>query len=155
MMRRCPLISGLLLVGVCLLTLEGCEALLELGWWPLRAELDEPFTLRVGQTAQLEELRVTFTRVLEDSRCPVDVVCVWAGNAKVELELLIVGGVRSTAVLNSTVEPREVGFAGYLLRYLDLKPYPKSTGPLDPRAYHLTLIISRERLEALQASWIP
>ncbi|MFH1764671.1 MAG: hypothetical protein ABIF09_10810 [Gemmatimonadota bacterium] len=28
-------------------------------------------------------LRFSFGEVLEDSRCPVDVTCVWAGNAKV------------------------------------------------------------------------
>lgn len=143
-MRWRFLIGGLL-AGAGLLALTGCAALLELSWWPLRAELDEPFTLRVGQTAQVEGLRVTFTRVLEDSRCPVDVVCVWAGNAKVELELALTGHGQSTAELNSTLEPQEVEFAGYLVRYLDLEPRPKSGQPIDPRAYRLTLVVSRDR----------
>lgn len=109
----------------------------------MQAELGEPFTLGIGQTAEVEGLRVTFTRVLEDSRCPVDVVCVWAGNAKVELELALPSHGWSTVELNSTLEPKEVEFAGYLVRYLNLEPRPKSGQPVEPRAYRLTLVVSR------------
>jgi hypothetical protein len=138
-MRRYLLLSGLLAVA---LLLAGCEDLLN--WWTARAELGKPFTLRVGQSAQVEDLRVTFAGVLGDSRCPVDVVCVWAGNAKVELELAVSGDARGTVELNSTIEPREATFAGYLLSYVDLKPYPRSTRQPDPQAYRLTLVVSKD-----------
>ncbi|MGQ9477281.1 MAG: hypothetical protein ACUVRH_02170 [Candidatus Bipolaricaulia bacterium] len=138
-MGRQLLLGGLMALALLLL---GCDELLN--WWAVHAELDEPFTLGIGQTAQVEGLQVTFTKVLEDSRCPVDVVCVWAGNAKVELELALSDHGRSTIELNSTLEPREISFAGYLVRYIDLKPHRKSTQPIDPQAYRLTLVISRD-----------
>ncbi|MDQ0477520.1 hypothetical protein [Chryseobacterium sp. MDT2-18] len=34
------------------------------------------------------EMNVTFKRMLEDSRCPKDVQCVWAGNAMAEIEVM-------------------------------------------------------------------
>lgn len=137
-MCRFFLLSGLLVAAV---ALTGCESLP--GWWPFQAQLDEPFTLGVSQAAQVEDLRLIFLRVLEDSRCPVDVVCVWAGNARVELELILAGAGKSRVLLNSLLEPREASFSGYLIQYIDLKPYPKSTQQIDPRAYHLTLVVSR------------
>ncbi|MCR4403843.1 MAG: hypothetical protein NUW06_00860 [Candidatus Acetothermia bacterium] len=129
-----------LLAAVLALSLAGCDGLL--GGWPVRAELGEPFTLRVGQTAAVEGLRVTFLRVLQDSRCPVDVVCIWAGNARVELELAASSHGRTTVELNSSLAPREATFGSYLVRYVDLRPYPRSTERPDPPAYRLTLVVS-------------
>ena len=33
-------------------------------------------------------MNVTFKRMVEDSRCPKDVECIWAGNAMAEVELM-------------------------------------------------------------------
>lgn len=55
----------------------------------IEAQLDQEFQLSVRQVALIESesLSITFLDVLEDSRCPSDVVCIWAGNAEVELEV--------------------------------------------------------------------
>src|SRR6476646_1224216 len=47
------------------------------------------FNLAVGKSATISDTdyRITFNRVTEDSRCPVDVQCVWAGDAKIELTI--------------------------------------------------------------------
>src|SRR5690242_20678884 len=47
------------------------------------------FSLSLGRTAAVTgtPYRITFNRVTEDSRCPVDVTCVWAGDAKIELTI--------------------------------------------------------------------
>ena len=49
------------------------------------APLAESFKLRVGQTAAITgtNVRVKFDRVVADSRCPIDVQCVWAGSASI------------------------------------------------------------------------
>ena len=46
--------------------------------------------LKEGQNIYLEEykMNVTFKRMVEDSRCPKEVQCVWAGNATAEVELM-------------------------------------------------------------------
>ena len=41
--------------------------------------------LRYGETATIAGTRVSFTEI-NDSRCPKDVVCAWAGDAAVRLE---------------------------------------------------------------------
>jgi predicted enzyme related to lactoylglutathione lyase len=42
------------------------------------------FTLKPGQTAAAQGVIVTFRHVLSDSRCPINALCVWAGEATVE-----------------------------------------------------------------------
>lgn len=45
---------------------------------------------RMGERIKLADLRITPLKIIEDSRCPRDVQCVWAGrlvlSAKVELD---------------------------------------------------------------------
>jgi hypothetical protein len=51
--------------------------------------LNQPFILALGQTARLEEadLSLTFSDLLEDSRCPSQVTCVWAGQAIIRVRV--------------------------------------------------------------------
>lgn len=63
---------------------------------PIR--LGQPFTLKFGETAQLTDdpLRISFDSVVEDSRCPVKVQCVWAGRVIVGLTVAIPDGPKSS-----------------------------------------------------------
>ena len=56
------------------LALAGCAA----------AQLAEPGAVeaRLGETARLGEVAVRPLTVIEDSRCPRDVTCVWAGRLR-------------------------------------------------------------------------
>ena len=51
--------------------------------------IGKPFFLEPGRTASLDEggFGLVFQAVLGDSRCPLDVTCVWAGEVSVELRL--------------------------------------------------------------------
>lgn len=90
--------------------------------------------LPVGRPANNGELSITFDGISEDSRCPTDVQCVWAGNASIRLTLSS-GDRTELAILNSTLAPQETSFVGYTIGFRDLTPYPVSTEPLDPAEY--------------------
>jgi len=64
----------------CLLLLAGCASASFTS-----STLGERAVFRVGDIAEFraEDLRVGFTAVREDSRCPPDVVCFWEGAATV------------------------------------------------------------------------
>jgi hypothetical protein len=104
---------------------------------------DSEFTLRVGEHRQLEprRTRLGFERVVADSRCPIHVVCVWAGEATVRLWLV---ESRDTAF----VELRMPGpFAaaetlGLRIDPIKLEPVPEVPGPIDPSSYRLTLRVT-------------
>lgn len=96
--------------------------------------------LPVGRSANNGEITVTFDGVSEDSRCPGDVQCVWAGNGAIRLTLE--GGDESEVVIvNSTLQPRQVSFFGYVIGFRDLTPYPATNEPSDPSAYVATISV--------------
>jgi hypothetical protein len=109
------------------------------------AALDQEFEIRVGQwvTIEGERLRVTFSRVAEDSRCPEGVQCVWAGNAKVVLKLSKARRRASTMSLNTGLDPRQAAYRGYEVRLVKLDPYPKENRHIRRRDYVATLVVSR------------
>ena len=49
-------------------------------------QLDEPFVIKMDQRIQFEDLELYFYDI-EDSRCPLDVTCVWEGKVAVMLNI--------------------------------------------------------------------
>lgn len=110
------------------------------------ALLGEEVRLAVGQAATYPEgLSVTYVRLVGDSRCPMDVVCVWAGDATV---LLRVADGRKVAVevtlhTNGEVGSREHRSGAFLVTLLGVEPYPQSTAPRDPALSKVVLRVTR------------
>lgn len=104
---------------------------------------DDPTTVELGVgeavTIPGTVLRVEFLGVEEDSRCPVDVTCVWEGNAAVELGLNAGSGPTHLHVLNTALEPRAVDFAGVRVTVVGLTPQPHEGEPIPPDHYVVTL----------------
>ena len=59
---------------------------------------------RLGESVELpgQGIGISFDRVLEDSRCPANVVCVWAGQVVIELT---VTEADTSAVVRPSLEP--------------------------------------------------
>ena len=47
----------------------------------------EPFRLALGATHREDDHTVRFVEIVEDSRCPEGVECVWAGRAQIRVEV--------------------------------------------------------------------
>jgi hypothetical protein len=94
-----------------------------------------------GETASVpgSDVTITFRSVTEDSRCPLDVTCVWEGNGRVALTLSSAEGSQD-AELNTTVQPRQIDFAGMRVVLASLAPYPAGE-PIDPADYVATFEI--------------
>lgn len=108
------------------------------------ARLGFPFELRLNETAMIEAegLAVTFVRVVEDSRCPHDMDCVWAGQVIVALALAQDG--QDLGELNLTLgaelaTPAPQLLGAYLIQILAVDPYPQSLGGVLPDEYVVTL----------------
>ena len=102
--------------------------------------LGEEFELAVHQTAQMtaENISVTFQWVLEDSRCPVDVTCIWAGLAKVSLQVSLSGQERELSLSTSPPENSAV-FENYTFWLVSVRPVPRSDRNTDRSAYFVTV----------------
>lgn len=70
-----------------------------------------------------------FVEVVEDSRCPRDVDCIWAGNAKVKLLVSKGKAAPKEIELNTGIEPRAVTIFGCELTLKGLTPYPDNSRP--------------------------
>ena len=105
--------------------------------------LNQDFSLRPGQSAMVAAagLTVGFQAVLEDSRCPVNSDCVWAGNAKVALDVVDVEGRSIATTLNTELEPRTARVGSFELRLISLAPRPELGVPIPRREYTVTLRI--------------
>jgi hypothetical protein len=113
---------------------------------------DKNFVLSVGQEAGTADgkLKIKFVAVAEDSRCPKGVNCIWAGNARVVLEVGKTGGTPSKLELNTN--PREGadtagGASGqYLIKLVEVAPYPVANQTDKPRSHTVTLVVSRKKM---------
>lgn len=55
-------------------------------------------TLKVGETARFKGLSVKAISIEEDSRCPTDVQCVWAGTVRVKIQVVSGMGTSTSVV---------------------------------------------------------
>jgi len=116
------------------LALAGCGAVP--AQQPPTVELGAEVTLAPGEGVAVNNarLKVRFVGVSEDSRCPRDVNCVWAGEVKVRLEIF--------AIEQSRVELREgeSTLSGeYRITVVHVEPQPVSTAHIAPPDYRATL----------------
>ncbi|WP_051190495.1 hypothetical protein [Kaistella palustris] len=85
--------------------------------------------LKEGENKFLKayEMNVTFKKMIEDSRCPKDVNCVWAGVATAEVELIGLA-TRPVTVKLSTVSDANRGYSkaeqfnGYQISLVNVAP---------------------------------
>jgi hypothetical protein len=105
----------------------------------------QELTLQYGEEKPVggSVLKVSFAQVLEDSRCPVDVVCVWAGNAVVELGIRMGMGPTVPLRINSTQEPRFADWNGVRVTLLELLPEPRAGDPPRPESYSVRVRLER------------
>ena len=87
--------------------------------------------------------KIRFVEMVEDSRCPADVNCVWAGNAKIKIEVRRGRNGKKTFELNSATAPTVVKYAGYDIKLVDLTPHPRSDIRINPDGYVARFEIKR------------
>ena len=110
--------------------------------------MGKEFSLKVGQQAKVDgvDLNLKFTGVPQDSRCPTNVNCVWAGNAEVALEWTH-NKCTTTITLNthaSAANSDEAKVSGLRVKLIKLEPYPHSEKKISPSDYTATLLITKE-----------
>ena len=111
-----------------------------------RVPLGREFSLAVGQSAVVGDagLRVTLKGVAQDSRCAVDVQCVWEGDATVSIDVASAPSPRAEYELHTSGRfEREVGHGAYRISLVRLDPARRSTDLPSPNDYRATLLVVR------------
>lgn len=95
---------------------------------------------KLGQTIDFGPANVTVVKVLEDSRCPVRVQCVWAGRVKVAVRIENRDG---TSVRELTNEAPIQAGAGGILEMLEVRPEKVANRAISNGDYRFTLRYTR------------
>ena len=108
--------------------------------------LGQEFDLKINQEAMIEgeALAVVFESVLEDSRCPEGVDCIWSGNAKIRLRSGKQKQTPAAVELNTNVGSKSSSYLNYEISLVALKPRPKADKPVQPNEYRATLIVTKK-----------
>lgn len=104
--------------------------------------VDTPFSIGIGETVNIESaiqhLRVS--SVVEDSRCPTGVTCIWPGRVAISIDL----DETATPVELSLFDdpPNNTASIGnYLLTLTDVTPYPAANETINPADYAFSFLV--------------
>lgn len=128
-------IATLLLAGGLPLALLGCPAPTA----PSDVALGAEFALAPGESAVAGDdgFLVTFESVTEESRCPMDALCIVPG--RVVLDVSAGRGLRRVALSPGDVATVE----SHRLRLVQVEPYPSAAQPIPSSAYRATFVVER------------
>lgn len=112
----------------------------------VKASLGQEFGLSTGQSVVItgESLKVEFKEVIEDSRCPQDVTCIWEGRVICTVqftdnssssEIALTQPGLSDQYASQTYKNYEVSFK--------VTPYPEAGKTIPPDEYRLLLAIDK------------
>lgn len=139
-MNRNPLAARILAIASILSIAVGggCKSPTQ----PSQVPLGQSFELRAGASAMLAGgLTISFLHVRSDSRCPMDAMCVWAGDAILMMSLAQSSGSQEERELHTNPTGSEVVYRSYSIKLEQLAPYPRSNQQIRPEDYVATLVV--------------
>jgi len=98
--------------------------------------------MKIGESITVGDLRLTFRSVEGDSRCPIDAVCVWAGDGEIALKIEQ-GSKAAVAALHTTLEPKKTEWSGYTISLVSLTPAPKASTQTSRADYRAEILVTR------------
>ena len=94
------------------------------------------------QVTAVDGLKIAFIELVEDSRCPTDVDCIWAGNAKIKVRVTKNG--RSKVLeLDTLTRGMTPSYGNYRLKLKALTPEPRSNIRINRNGYKATIEVTK------------
>jgi hypothetical protein len=101
--------------------------------------------VQINTETKINGIRIKFIDMLEDSRCPTDTQCIWAGNAKIKIGLSNSGRSAKQVELNTGLKPQSIVFGGYEIKLIKLTPAPASNIRIRKDGYVATFSVTKRR----------
>lgn len=107
----------------------------------LPGSLPGEFELGVGDRAIFRGygVEVRFEGITADSRCPVDVTCVWEGDAAAVVLLSAPGEAADTTTLHTALDGASTDAGSLTLTLVGVAPLPHEGTAIDPATYRIRL----------------
>lgn len=132
----------LLALVALVLLLPGCTG----GAGEVKAPLGQEFSLAMGQTAVItgENLKIKFEEVVEDSRCPRNVTCIWTGRVSCIVQLTDNDSPYQMVLTEPglTDQYSKEQYKEYQLSF-HVMPYPEAGKKISRDEYRLQLIVNK------------
>jgi hypothetical protein len=113
----------------------------------VNATLAEPFTLQVGDYAQIKSENLTIELYnISDSRCPLGVQCIWAGQVSAAAGITGPNQTETnlSLVLGSGNDILSVkSFDGYSIKLVKVDPYPQANQTTGISDYSAVFVVFR------------
>lgn len=103
-------------------------------------------TLQVGQQTTVSSLKVTFAGVSADSRCPLDAICITAGDATLQFDLSANGRTARYALQVERPDKRQTTHEGFAIEVQTLEPRPSTGRTIQQDEYRATVKVSRQSM---------
>lgn len=108
--------------------------------------------LQKGELLQFGDKSIKFLEVISDSRCPKEVTCVWAGEAKLLVGVFQNGKLIKEMVVSSSPSngshniPLNFSSEGiaYSISGLELYPYPTTSAKIPEGEYSLKILVKEK-----------
>lgn len=107
--------------------------------------LENPLALSLEESITLKGTTIKFVEVVEDSRCPTKLDCVWAGRAIVKVEVATDGKKEERSLIFGEVRPGEhkdntlYVSPEFIVEGINLDPYPHADISSEETAYVLIM----------------
>ena len=110
----------------------------------MQAQTSQQVKIGVGKqkTVTKDKIKIQFVSLVEDSRCPTDTECVWAGNAKIKIKVSSRRGSEMFEI-NTNTGARGASFNGYAINLTSLTPAPATNIRINKNGYTAAFEISR------------
>lgn len=97
----------------------------------------------VNKPKTVNGIKIKFIEVVDDSRCPTDTECIWAGNARIKLQLSKNGKRSRLVELNTGQGDTSAVYEGVKIELVDLNPKPATNIRINRNGYTATLAVSK------------
>lgn len=106
--------------------------------------LNQQFTLAPGEIATVQDtsMRIQFVAVRGDSRCPADAICIWGGDAMVQIRVSD-GSISEYELHTGDQSLSAVTHRGFRIALVQVQPYPFSSRTIEPHDYRATFTVTR------------
>ena len=105
------------------------------------AVVGAPFALKLGEIASIpDSAKLRFDNVRADSRCPIDAICIRAGEAIIAVTLMRGSG-NEEKEIQTTPALSQFAYSKYVVKLTELQPYPRASQPPKPQDYVATFVV--------------
>ncbi len=91
------------------------------------------------QNSVSSDVMIAFEKIVQDSRCPKDVTCIWEGDAEVGLALVLGTSIHRFTLHTNSGFAMDTTIQGKHIRLISLQPHPVSTSRISREDYQVVI----------------